>query len=397
MRHLFRISRFAKRLKSSLIRELLKLANTKGIISFAGGLPSPQLFKKTWIIKAVVKIFLTDENPLGYEASEGNLKLRTTIAEIYQSKGIPVDPEEIVVTSGAQQGLDLLGTCLVNAGDPVITEKPSFAAFFSAIKGRGAKIATISMEEDGIDVDLLEIELAKAERAHKLPKMIYIIPTFQNPSGITTSLKKRKKIIFLARKYDVPIVEDNPYGELRYDGKEIKSLFELAPDIVINVRTFSKDLGLPGFRIGWLVIKDEKFRNKVVQAIQGKNLCGSKFCQLIVNELLEQGTREHYIAKAIPYYKEKKDFALKCLKKYMPDGVYWTRPEGGLFLWITLPKGITSQELFDKVSHRVVFVTGNAFKGGDNQLRFNFSYPSLKEIEEGIKFMAEELRKLMMK
>lgn len=392
---LFKVSQMGSGLGPNPIRELLKLANAKDVISFAGGFPSPELFEDEWLLEAIQKVLEKYPNSLGYDVTEGHPDLRQAIVDhVYSPKGIKVNPENIVVTIGAQQALFLLSLTLINEGDPIVVEEPTFLGALSAFKVFEPQILGVQMNERGMVPGRLEYLLKGKESDGKKPKFIYTIPDFQNPSGITTDMGIRRRIVGLARKFNIPIIEDSPYSDLEFEQQEREYLLKMAPELVIHLGTFSKVPGIPGFRIGWMVIPNQDFRTTIVRAIQAINLCPPRFSELVITELLNMGVLNKLRNKAIPFYQQKRDFTIQCLENYMPSGVKWTHPKGGLFIWITLP-GVSAKELFQKVKHKLVFVLGEPFLGQYNDLRFNYSYPNLEQIETGIQFMAQELRKLI--
>jgi 2-aminoadipate transaminase len=395
MSELFRLSQVAQKLGPNPIRELLKLSNAKDVISFAGGFPSPELFEYEWLTEAVRRVGEKYPNSLGYDVTEGHPDLRQAIVDhVYAPKGIKVNPENIVVTIGAQQALFLLGLTLINKGNSIIVEEPTFLGALSAFNIFEPQILGVQMNEKGMVPGRLEYLLKGKESDGKLSKFIYTIPDFQNPSGITTDMGIRRRIIGLAKKFNVPIIEDSPYGDLEFEKQEREYFLKMAPELVIHLGTFSKMPGIPGLRIGWMIVPDQEFKTKIVRAIQATNLCPPRFNELVITELLNMEVLDKLRNKAIPFYKQKRDFTIQCLENYMPSGVKWTNPKGGLFIWITLPE-VASENLFQKVAHKLIFVPGEPFLGQYNELRFNYSYPTLEQIEEGIKFMAQELKKLL--
>ena len=374
-------------MKRSEIRELLKLTAKPGIISFAGGLPAPDLFPID-DIKEMSRIVMEREGKtaLQYGPTEGDNRLREELAKLMQKDGVNITSNHLLIVTSSQQGLDLVGKIFVDPGDVVMTGRPTYVGAIQAFNSYGAKMIGIEQDEEGTKTALLEAEIAK-------PKFIYEIPDFQNPSGITMSLKRRKELIRIAEKYDLIIVEDSPYRQLRFEGKAEPSLIGMNSERILSLFTFSKIL-LPGFRLGWMAGPNELIQ-KAVTAKQSVDLCSPPFNQAILNEYLSRGLLEKQITIIIKAYREKRDFMLDKLAKYMPKlpGLKWTHPHGGLFLWVTLPENMDAGEMFHSaIEKKVAYVVGTAFYpdgGGSNSFRMNFSYSSMAEIEEGVKRLAQ--------
>jgi len=395
-----RFAQRTQRMQSSAIRELLKLVNEPDVISFAGGLPGPDVFPIEELNKACTKV-LTKEGSLAlqYGTTEGYQPLREKIAEITSHYGIGVTAENILITSGSQQALDLLGKIFINPGDKILTEAPTYLGAIQAWAAYGAEYVTVRSDNDGMITNDLE-------RALRLgPKFIYVLPNFQNPSGTTLPLDRRIQLVDLAERYGVPIIEDDPYGQLRYEGEHIPAVEVLDCRIretntcysgnVIYLSTFSKTLA-PGLRLAWVVAPPEVIR-KLVQAKQGTDLHTATFNQVVAYELIKNGFLEEHIHLIRNVYRERRDAMLRGLEREMPAGVQWTHPQGGLFLWVTLPEGLDTSEIFtDAVKEKVAFVPGASFfphGGGHNTMRLNFSFSNPEQIEEGIKRLARVIRK----
>jgi 2-aminoadipate transaminase len=286
-----------------------------------------------------------------------------------------------------------VGKTFIDPGDVIMTSRPTYVGAIQAFNSYGAKMIGIDQDEEGTQTALLEAEIAKLAAKGVKPKFIYEIPDFQNPSGITMSLKRRKELIRIAEKHDLLIIEDSPYRQLRFEGKSEPSLIGMNPERVLSLYTFSKIL-LPGFRLGWMAGPGELIQ-KAVTAKQSVDLCSPPFNQAILYEYLHSGLLEKQIAVIIKAYREKRDFMLSKLSKYMPKlpGLKWTHPQGGLFLWVTMPESIDAGEMFHSaIERQVAYVVGSAFYpdgGGRNSFRMNFSYSSMAEIEEGVKRLAE--------
>ena len=387
----------AKGMKRSEIRELLKLTAKPGIISFAGGLPAPDLFPVD-DIKEMSRIVMEREGrtALQYGPTEGDNRLREELAKLMQKDGVNITSNHLLIVTSSQQGLDLVGKIFVDPGDVVMTSRPTYVGAIQAFNSYGAKMIGIEQDAEGTQTALLEAEIEKLAAKGVKPKFIYEIPDFQNPSGITMSLKRRKELIRIAEKHDLVIVEDSPYRQLRFEGKTEPSLIGMNPERVLSLFTFSKIL-LPGFRLGWMAGPNELIQ-KAVTAKQSVDLCSPPFNQAILYEYLHSGLLEKQIAVIIKAYREKRDFMLAKLSQYMPKlpGLKWTHPQGGLFLWVTMPGSIDSGEMFHSaIEKQVAYVVGTAFYpdgGGHNSFRMNFSYSSMAEIEEGVKRLADVIR-----
>ena len=392
-------TRFARRmeaLKASEIREILKVTQRPEVISFAGGLPAPELFPVRRLAAATQQVFEEEgTRALQYSTTEGHPPLRRKIAErMKASWGAVVTPEQVLVTSGSQQGLDLTGKLFLDEGDVVLCESPTYLGALSAWNVMRPRWVEVSTDDDGMDPAALEAKL----RAHPNAKAIYVIPTFQNPSGRTWSLERRRRFMEVVDRHDVWVVEDNPYGELRLEGESVPSLKSLdTKGRVVALGTFSK-VFCPGLRIAW-VAADLSVIEKLVILKQGADLQTATLSQLQVNRYLEENDLDADIAKIIPVYRERRDAMLSALEKEMPPGVRWTRPQGGLFLWMTLPANLNARTLLDEcVRQNVAFVPGGAFfpnGGNENTLRLNYSNMPIERIREGVKRLAASVLKEM--
>ena len=383
--------------KKSAIREVLKLTQRPEIISFAGGLPSPESFP-IGDLKEVVLEVLEKDGPaaLQYGMTEGDNKLRQLLVERYQKQGLNIEMKNLVITTASQQALDLLGKVFINPGDRVICGLPSYLGGISAFVSHGAVMEGIRFDKHGLRSDLLVEKLESLKSQGIKPKFIYTIPDFQNPAGITMPESRRLEIIDIARKYDILIVEDSPYRELRFEGEHQRMIYALDnTGHVISLGTFSKILA-PGFRIGW-VIAHEDIIEKFVVSKQTADLCTSSFVQKIAALYIEKGFFDKNIGKIIELYREKRNVMLQALRDFMPEGVTWTEPEGGLFLFLTLPEYMDAEKLFfEAIEQKVAFVLGTVFYCdgcGKNTMRLNFSYASLEQNREGIRRLAETIRK----
>lgn len=388
---------FANRMnniKGSAIRELLKLTEEPDIISFAGGLPAPELFPLKEL-EEVSKRVLREEGQaaLQYSTTEGYLPLREKIAQRMSKMKVNCKASDIIVTSGSQQGLEFSGRVFVNEGDVIICESPSYLGALNAFKAYLPKFVEISMDEDGMIME----ELEKALEQNPNAKFIYTIPDFQNPTGRTMSLERRKKLLELAYKYNIPVVEDNPYGELRFEGEILPALKSMdTKGLVIYLGTFSKTF-CPGMRIGWVVASPE-ILSKYVVVKQGADLQCSTIAQREINRFLEMYDLDAHIANIIKVYRKRRDLMLETMEKEFPEGVTFTRPQGGLFTWVTFPAHLDAAEIMQKsIQEKVAFVPGQSFFPGEqfkNHGRFNYSNMPEDKIVEGIKRLAKVLKSL---
>ena len=399
-------SRYAQRtqrMTSSAIRELLKVTGQPGIISFGGGYPAPEVFPVEKFSEACQTVLQDPEKAqkaLQYSASEGYLQLREMIARHTNRYGINITSENVLITSGSQQALDLIGKVFINPGDHILVETPTYLGALQAWSAYGAEYITVASDDDGIRTDELEEGLRMG------PKFMYLLPNFQNPTGVTIPLERRKRIVKLAEQYGVPIVEDDPYGQLRYEGEHLPPIGVL-DDIIrreennpntgnaIYMSTFSKTLA-PGLRLAW-IIAPVSVIHKMVQAKQGMDLHSATFNQFVAYEVAHGGFLDQHIQLIRKIYKERRDTMLDALEEHMPAGVKWTHPQGGLFLWITLPEGMDTTLIFKKaVEEKVAFVPGASFHplgGGKNTMRLNFSAEKPETINEGIARLGRVLRK----
>jgi 2-aminoadipate transaminase len=389
----------AKGMKRSMIRELLKLTQRPGIISFGGGLPSADSFPIEEL-KEITNEVLTEEGAqaLQYGSTEGDTRLREILVDRYKAQGLDITMDNLVILTSSQQGLDLLPKIFINPGDKIICGLPSYLGGLSAFSTYGAEMVGIEFDEKGMSAEGLEKTLSEMKANGEKPKFIYIIPDFQNPAGITMPKDRRLEIIDIAKKYDVLIVEDSPYRELRFTGEAQPTLYQLDNSgHVITLGTFSK-IFVPSFRIGW-VIAHPAIIDKLVMAKQSTDLCTSPFNQKIAAKYIEKGLFDKNLKSIIEDYREKRQIMLDALKEFMPDGVTWTEPEGGLFLFLELPEYMDAEELFKiAIEENVAFVPGTVFFAngkGKNTMRINFSYVTKEQNVEGVKRLADAIKKMM--
>jgi 2-aminoadipate transaminase len=387
-------------MSSSAIRELLKLTQLPNIISFAGGLPSPDVFPIEEFNRASEVVLLEQgRQALQYSTTEGYRPLREMIAQRLNRYRINVSPENIIITSGSQQALDLLGKIFINRGDRILVEAPTFLGALQAWNSYGAEFISVPTDEHGMVIDALEDALRTG------PKFIYVLPNFQNPTGVTLTLERRKKLIEIADNYGVPIIEDDPYGQLRYEGEHIAPVVVLDDQYrnqsdlcyhgnVIYTSTFSKILA-PGIRLAWVTAPEEVIR-KLVLAKQGVDLHTATLTQMIAYEIGRSGFLDNHIKTIRDVYRERRDLMLASAEEHFPSEVKWTRPQGGLFLWVTMPEHIDAKEIFHKaVENKVAFVAGSPFfpdGSGHNTFRLNFSNASKEGIIEGMRRLGVVLK-----
>lgn len=387
--------KYAKRMdniRASEIRELLKLTQKPGIISFGGGFPAPELFPVNEMIE-ISKYVIENHGSkaLQYGPTEGYEPLRAAIAKRMEKMQAYVGGKDILVTSGSQQGLDFTAKLFINPGDTIILEKPSYLGAINAFKAYEPNFVDIELEDDGMNMEELEEALKTTDNV----KFIYIIPDFQNPSGKTWSLEKRKKLVELGNKYDVAIIEDNPYGELRFEGEILPSIKHFDTEgRVVYLGTFSKIL-CPGFRLGWIAASPEVL-NKYILMKQGADLQSSTISQIEVATYLEQYNIEEHIEKIKETYKRRRDLMINVMKEEFPKEIKYTVPQGGLFTWVTLPEYMNSRDLAVKALEKnVAYVPGGSFYangGHENDMRLNYSAMEDDKIVEGMKRLAEVIK-----
>jgi 2-aminoadipate transaminase len=383
-------------MKRSVIRELLKLTHKPGLISFAGGLPSPESFPVDELKSVITKMMDTEPAyALQYGATEGDPLLRSLLLERYRKDGFKIELDNLIITTASQQALDLVSKVFLNIGDYVICGLPTYLGGLSAFNSYGAKMIGVPIDEEGLSAQGVEDAIKELKTQNKKPKFIYTIPDFQNPAGITMSLQRRHELLALAKKYDILIVEDAPYRELRYEGQHIPTIYSLDnTGQVINMGTFSK-IFVPGFRIGW-VIAHEEIIDKFVIAKQATDLCTPAFNQRIAGRYMEAGYLEPKLEYIIKLYHDKKNAMLRAFEDYMPEEIHWTKPEGGLFLFVTCPEKIDTIKMFEKaIAKNVAYVPGPSFYcdgKGHNTMRINFSFSSIELNIEGTRRLAEVLK-----
>jgi len=394
---------FMKTFEGYSIGKTLALLKDPDIISFAGGLPSPDVFPNEFIREAAERSLREDSRvTLQYSAVPGEKSLIKAIIDFLIRDGIRLGPENVVITTSGQHGLDLVGRLFLSPGDVIVTDLPTFGGALAAFEMEDPAYASVDIEEDGSNVEGLAAAIEESIKRGRKPKFIYVVPDFQNPSGITMSLEKRRAVLALAVKYGLPLVEDSPYRDLRYRGERIPSIYSLdeSRGNVIGLYTFSKIL-CPGLRVGFNIGPAEVVEK--FHFIKSANLLNTpKFNQDICAAFLRDYDVEAHFRKSREYYTEKLGFFLGAMETHFPAdmGVRWTKPEGGLFLWVTVPEKIDTAELLKlAIREKVAFIPGEAFypKGRvqRNHMRVNFSYPTKGQIVEGVKRLSAAVRKML--
>jgi 2-aminoadipate transaminase len=386
-------SLFARRTKvmrSSAMRDLMAITARPEVISLAGGLPDTSTFPAASFAAQMTRIAReSSAEALQYGPTEGFAETKACIAEVMAAEGMSPDPDDLIVTTGGQQAIDLITKTLVDPGDPVICEAPTDPGAVPTFCSYEADVHQVSTDDDGMRIDELEELLGVLARDGRRPKFIYSVPSFQNPAGVTLSDARRRRLVELARQHELLIVEDNPYGLLRYDGDPQPTLYSLdGGDYVLYVGTLSKILS-PGIRIGWVAAPPPVIE-KIGLGKQAADLCTSTLSQYFVREYFGEGRWLSYIADLIEIYRDRRDAMLEALDRHFPAQAEWTRPEGGLFLWATLPDYIDTTDLLAKaLRENVAFVPGRAAYAdgvrGASSMRLNFSATGEQDLREGIR------------
>ncbi|HET6316463.1 MAG TPA: PLP-dependent aminotransferase family protein [Chloroflexota bacterium] len=375
-----------ERMRASDIREILKVTAQPDVISLAGGLPAPELFPVDEYRRAFEWVLETDgAQALQYGPSEGYRPLREVLAQRLTRFGMPSGADDVLITNGSQQALDLLGKVFLDPGDAVLVERPTYLGALQAFNQYQPTYVAVSMDEDGMQVD--QVERALQSKHHRI-KLIYALPNFQNPTGRSMSLERRAQLVELARRFGVPVVEDDPYGELRYEGEHLPTLKSLDRDgLVIYLGTFSKILA-PGFRLGWIVAGPEVLET-LLHAKQPSDLHTGMAQQMATWQVARDGFVDSHVEHIKAFYRERRDVMLRALEEHFPSDAHFTRPAGGLFVWAELPSFIDTRELLqDAVREKVAFVPGQGFHSdhsGTNTMRLNFSNVPPELLREGIR------------
>jgi 2-aminoadipate transaminase len=379
-----------KVMSSSIIREILKFTQMPDVISFAGGLPAPELFPIRAFEEACSHVLRTSgQQALQYSPTEGFMPLKEALADKMHKYQVPCEPHNILLTNGSQQALDLIGRVFIDPGDVIVTGKPTYLGALQAFKVYRPRIIGIPVDGEGMQIEMLA-EVLRTER----PKFIYVLPNFHNPMGVTLTLERRIQLIKVAAEHGTPILEDDPYGELRFEGKDITPVIVLHKENVLYLSTFSKILA-PGIRLGW-VVAPEAIIKKLVQAKQSTDLHTSTFIQMIAHDIVQRGLLAAHTKEIRRVYGERRHVMTSEMEEHFPPGVSWTRPEGGLFLWVKTPEHIKTWDLLEKaVEKKVAFVPGKVFypdDDGQSTMRLNFSNAQPDKIREGIKRLGRVLK-----
>lgn len=391
------LARYAARvtgMSASEIRALFAVASRPEIVSFAGGMPDTSALDLEAVEQVVASVIRdSGATALQYGGGQGRPELREQLVEVMRLQGVPAHPDELVVTVGGQQALELIASCFVDPGDVVLAEGPTYVGAIGALSSLQADVRHVPMDDEGMRVDLLEETLQRLEAEGRHAKYLYLIPNHQNPAGVSLSLERRQRVAELAQRHDLLVVEDDPYGLLGFDGEVLPSLRSLIPDRVVYVGTMSK-LFAPGVRTGWIA-SPAPVRDKLVLLREAADLCPSNLTQMIVERWLQTQPWVEQIKRFRQLYAEKAGVMLDTMAAELPAEVVWTRPQGAFYVWLTVPAGIDTSDLLAKaLSHRVAYVPGRGFfadgSGGDHA-RLCFSFPSTDRIREGVVRLGELL------
>lgn len=389
------LAKRTERMQSSVIRELLKYALLPDIISFAGGLPAPEAFPVRDFQDACRWVLEHDaERALQYGTTEGLPQLKDYLIESMAKYEIPAVQGNILFTNGSQQALDFMGRVFIDRGDKVVTGLPTYLGAIQAWNVYGPEYVTVPLDDHGMRMD----ELERALDANPGVKFIYVLPNFHNPAGTTLPLERRHRLVELAVQHGAFIIEDDPYGELRFEGKDITPIIAMHKENTIYLSTFSKTLA-PGLRLGWIVAP-ERIMKRLIQAKQGADLNTSALVQYLAHDICSRGLIRAHVKKVRRIYRERRDVMLQAMEEHFPPEVSWTRPQGGLFLWARMPESVNAEELLKvAIEEKVAFVPGHAFypggSGGHCCMRLNFSYSPPDIIEEGIRRLGRAIKRMM--
>ncbi|MGE5371630.1 MAG: PLP-dependent aminotransferase family protein [Solirubrobacterales bacterium] len=383
MTNRYSYARRVQRMRGSAIRELLKITERPEVISFAGGLPAPELFPAE-DLKALFAAELSEngDSALQYSTTEGYLTLREQVCTIAAERGIPCTPDQVLITGGSQQALDLVGKIFIDAGAPVLVENPTYVGALQAFENYEAQFVPVPTDSDGISLTALESVLAAVK-----PAFLYVTPTFKNPTGITIPAEKRAALAALLKKHQLILVEDDPYSDIRFRGEPVPAVKHFDPsEQVIYLGSFSKSVA-PGLRLGYAIAAPEIIQ-KLVLAKQGTDLHTGTLVQRVLSRYLASGTAKPHVETIREAYRERAAVMVDALRRHFPSEASWTDPEGGMFLWVTLPENVDTVELLPKASAlNVAYVPGVPFfadGSGNNQMRLNFSNAAPEQIETGM-------------
>jgi DNA-binding transcriptional MocR family regulator len=389
------VDRYARRtagMSASEVRALFAVASRPEVVSLAGGMPFVQAIPEPDIAAVVAEVLADAKDvALQYGGGQGSQGLRDTVIRLMAEEGIEADAEDVVITTGAQQGLDLVGKIFVDPGDTIAVEAPAYVGALTAFGAYEPRYLPIEVDDEGMIVDQLEAAFVRGER----PTFVYTVPNFGNPAGVTMSLERRRRLVALCREAGVPIVEDNPYGLLRFEGEPLPCLRTLDPDNVIYLGTVSKTFS-PGVRVGW-ALAEQSVVQRLVLAKEAADLCGSNLNMLVTERWFADEARwRGSLAALVDTYRSRRDAMIEAIEEHFPDGAMWTHPAGGFFVWVTLPEWMdTKAMLAAAVERRVAYVPGTAFypdgRGAD-RMRLAFCYPTEDRIREGVARLGELLR-----
>ncbi|MHB1662697.1 MAG: aminotransferase-like domain-containing protein [Thermoplasmataceae archaeon] len=390
----YKFSYFLNEMKPSEIRELLKMASTPGLISLGGGMPNPGTFPSA-VLKQIMDNLIETRSAQVFQYAN-TLGVQETLdiipGYLEKTQGFKCTPQNVILNSGSQQGLYELGKVLADPGDTIITEEPTYVGAISAFNANALKMVGIEMDDEGMKTDILESRIKSLIRDGTKPSFIYTIPTFQNPTGLTMSLERRKHILELSNSYDIPLIEDNPYGELRYYGDKVPAIKSLkGGDGVLYLGTFSKVM-TPGLRLGYTIAPTEvisKF-NLIKQAL---DLATNTFSQYVAYEYIKQGAIYKQVALNIEMYRKKRDIMVNALEEEFRDGSTWSKPDGGMFVWLTVADNVdTKQMVGEAIKNGVAYISGQAFSttgGQKRSMRLNFTYGGDEQLKEGIRRLSK--------
>ncbi|HEX2858293.1 MAG TPA: PLP-dependent aminotransferase family protein [Propionibacteriaceae bacterium] len=379
-------------MRASAVRALFAVANRPEVVSLAGGMPNIADLPLDVVGDAIRDLVLEHgTQAMQYGSGQGEPALRERICEVMSLEGITAHPDDVTITVGSQQGLDLVTRIFCDPGDVIVAEAPSYVGALGTFASYQTQVVHVTMDDDGIEPDALRAAVDASRTAGRRPKFLYTIPNFNNPSGISQSLERRRQVIETCRELDLLIVEDNPYGLLRLEGDPLPALRAMDADQVIYLGSFSKTFA-PGFRVGW-VLAPHAVREKLVLAQESATLCPPVFSQLAVATYLDRHDWRGQIEAFKDMYRARRDAMLEALREYMPPGTTWTTPGGGFFVWVTLPDGLDAQAMLPRaVNARVAFTPGTAFYAdglGSRNMRLSFCYPTPERIREGVRRLAD--------
>lgn len=383
-------------IKSSEVRDLMSVTGRSDVISFAGGLPYIGGLPAEDIASAMDTVIRESyADAFQYGSTEGSDLLKSMLVEVMAEEGLRAEPEHVLVTTGSQQALDLLGRVLINPGDPIVVEGPTYIGALAAFRPADPEFITIPLDDSGMQVELLEAELER--RADPPPKFIYVVPSFHNPGGVTLAQGRRVALLELARRRDLLLIEDNPYGMLRFEGEPLEPLAASDRRRVVYVSTLSKIIS-PGIRTGW-VLAPAPILERLAMFKQGADLCSSSLSQMFAEQFIRQGLWKKNLDNLRPIYRSRRDAMLAGLEEHFPDEARWTRPQGGLFIWVTLPRYLDTAKMLPlAILQKVAYVPGTAFfadGSGAHHLRLNFSYADEDRIAEGTKRLGKVIKREM--